>query len=266
MAKNKSPLRYPGGKTRAINILEKYITEHYPKRSVLLSPFFGGGSFELHMKSQGYKVYANDLFVPLYTFWHTLKDNHDELIAAIRGLLGLTKEGFTDLRKRICNMNDPLEQAAAYFAINRSSFSGATLCGGFSKEAAEKRFTESSIVTAEKCDLADIEFTNMDCCEFLKLHEETAETVIYADPPYYIEKYIYGKDGDMHSAFDHAGFAECIMKRRDWIVSYNDCPYIRELYKGCQFFTESWAYGMNTTKKSCELIILPPSSLSYLSN
>ena len=98
----------------------------------------------------------------------------------------------------------------------------------------------------------------MDCCEFLRAHPEKADTLVYADPPYYIKTYIYGKDGDMHESFDHKAFAETIRKRRDWMISYNDCDYIRELYKGCRIFTESWAYGMNASKESSEVIILPP--------
>ena len=45
---NKSPLRYPGGKTRACKVLEALVTEHFDLNefTTLVSPFFGGGSFE----------------------------------------------------------------------------------------------------------------------------------------------------------------------------------------------------------------------------
>ena len=75
MSKNKSPLRYPGGKTRAIAILDKYVNDYYPTRKLLLSPFIGGGSFELYLQNKGYHVKANDLFKPLYTFWQILQTN-----------------------------------------------------------------------------------------------------------------------------------------------------------------------------------------------
>ena len=40
----RSPLRYPGGKTRGV----EFITRFFPKNlDKLLSPFFGGGSIEL---------------------------------------------------------------------------------------------------------------------------------------------------------------------------------------------------------------------------
>lgn len=262
LTKNTSPLRYPGGKSRAIPILERYITTYYPDRKVLLSPFFGGGSFELHMKSKGYTVKANDLFKPLYIFWHILQDNPSQLIQKIRQKMPVSKETFHNMRSTICTTTDNYDQASSYFIINRSSFSGATLCGGFSKQAAEGRLTESSLERLATCDITEITFTNKDCCEFLSENPETADTVVYADPPYYIDSYIYGKDGDLHEKFNHEAFAVAIKKRSDWIISYNDCEYIRNLYGDCRIFKEAWSYGMNSSKKSSEIIILPPETES----
>ena len=39
-------------------------------------------------------------------------------------------------------------------------------------------------------------------------------------------------------------------------MSYNDCPQIREMYDGYEIIEAEWAYGMNKTKKSSEIIIL----------
>ena len=258
LPKNKSPLRYPGGKTRAIVILEQYLTTHYPTRKTLLSPFFGGGSFELYLTTKGYQVKGNDLFKPLYTFWQTLKDTPEDIKDAVESVMPVTKEYFQELRTTIQTMTDPLEIAAAYYIINRCSFSGATFCGGFSKEASTGRLNESSLRTLVNTNLENVTFSNLDCKEFLVANPETTDTVVYADPPYYISSYIYGKDGDMHEGFDHTGFATAIKQRRDWIISYNDCEYIRNLYKDCRIEKVTWSYGMDNGKKgSSEIVILP---------
>jgi DNA adenine methylase len=254
---NKSPLRYPGGKSRAIKILEKYL-ENFPNRTVLLSPFFGGGSFELFAKSKGFRILGNDLFGPLYTFWVTLQTHKTQLIQEIKSKMPVSKEDFIKFRSTVCNA-EHVDRASSYFIINRCSFSGATMCGGFSKEASEKRLTESSLKKLNNCDVSGITFTNVDCCKFLDQNPETDQTLVYADPPYYISNYIYGRNGDLHEQFDHEAFAKCIQKRRDWIISYNDCEYIRKLYTGCRIISESWSYGMNTSKQSSEIIILPAS-------
>lgn len=258
LPKNKSPLRYPGGKTRAISILDQYLTAHYPTKKTLLSPFFGGGSFELYLTTKGYQIRANDLFKPLYIFWKTVKETSEDIKDAVESVMPVTKEYFLELRHSIETMTDPLEIAAAYYIINRCSFSGSTFCGGFSKESSTGRLNESSLKTLLNTNLENVTFSNLDCKEFLTQNPETEDTVIYADPPYYISSYIYGKDGDMHEGFDHTSFATNIKQRRDWIISYNDCPYIRDLYKDCRIEKVTWSYGMDNGKKgSSEIVILP---------
>lgn len=255
---NKSPLRYPGGKTRALAILEHCRTTEYPGRTFLLSPFLGGGSFELACADRGMQVYANDLFLPLYTFWKVLQENAQGLHDAVMRSLPVSKETFVRLRQTIHELRDPLEMASAYFQVNRCSFSGATFCGGFSAQAAETRCNPSAVQRLLAVDLSRVHLSQKDAVAFLQDHPETPETLVYADPPYYITNYVYGKDGDLHQAFDHVAFAECLKARRDWILSYNDCPFIRELYAGCRFREVQWSYGMNASKASSELLILPP--------
>lgn len=71
-------LRYPGGKTRAVNSLDQIFTEEkvsVPNNRVH-SVFYGGGSFELFLRDKyGYDICANDGFKPVISFWSTLKKN-----------------------------------------------------------------------------------------------------------------------------------------------------------------------------------------------
>jgi DNA adenine methylase len=257
MNKNKSPLRYPGGKTRAISLLMNAINDHYPNRKNVLSPFVGGGSFELFLQSNGYNVYANDLFTPLFTFWKQVQDCPSKLANLIRSMMPVSKESFYNYRKEIQDTNDFLYIAALFFIINRCSFSGSTFCGGFSQESANSRLTESSVVRLENVNMQNIHLHNLDYKEFLMKYPETENTIVYADPPYYIDSYIYGKNGDLHESFNHEEFATCIQQRKDWIVCYNDCEYIRNLYRNNRIEEVKWSYGMNKTKKSSEIFIFP---------
>jgi len=248
----KSPLRYPGGKTRAIQILSSYVPEG---THTIVSPFFGGGSFEL---SRTWTVKANDLFFPLYTFWSVLQMHPKELEAKIRHMMPVTKEKFQTIRRRIQTLEHPIEIAASYYIINRCSFNGSTFCGGFSQAASVGRLNESSLRTLRTVSLDSCEFTCMDASDFLSTCPESPGVLVYADPPYYITNYLYGKDGDLHESFDHERFARTIQQRKDfWIVSYNDCEYIRELYAGCTIHKVQWSYSMNASKKSSEIVITP---------
>lgn len=250
---SKSPLRYPGGKTRAIKVLKTFIPAG---KTTLLSPFLGGGSFELALANEGMQVYGNDLFHPLYTFWKVLKERPAELQTSVQAACPVTKEAFARLRSAILEMTDPLEIATAYYLVNRCSFSGSTFCGGFSQQSADGRMNQAAIDRLMTVSLVNMQLSNDDCIAFLRTHPQTENTVVYADPPYYIQTYVYGKDGDMHEGFDHAGFAAELKKRTDWVLSYNDCPFIRELYADCRIESVRWSYGMSI-KPSSEVVILP---------
>lgn len=257
----KSPLRYPGGKSKACKIIEEELLKHsdISKYNLLITPFFGGGSFELYLQNKyNFKIIANDKFTPLISFWRAVKNNNEELYNSIVEIKkDFTKEKFINFRKEIMNLTDSIKQASYYFAINRSSFSGSTLSGGFSNEAAEKRFTNNSIDLIKKLDLDRCEFSNLDVSDFLNNNKLQENYLLFLDPPYYLDKSnLYGFNGDMHERFDHKKLVKTLSEFNNWILCYNDCEYIRNLYKDYKIITTNWKYGMNKTKNSSEILII----------
>lgn len=230
MSNNISPLRYPGGKTRACKYLKTIIDEHFDitKFNNLISPFFGGGSFEFYLQNQyNINIIANDKFTPLYNFWYVCKNNNTQLVnKLISSLNTITKTVFTNYRKNILIESDIINQAYMYFIINRCSFSGATLSGGYSEEASKKRFTLSAINKIEQLDLTKFDIYNNDFEIFIN-NNYNDKNILFLDPPYYL----YGNNGDLHESFDHIKLFNCISKYKNWILTYNDCVYIRDLYK-----------------------------------
>lgn len=259
---NKSPLRYPGGKTRACKILDEYFLKNFEKDKIttIVSPFFWGGSFEFFLQNKyNFNIKANDKFVPLYNFWSICKSyKKKELIEKLYNVVDkITKNDFLNFRKNIMEQNNILLSAYQYFIINRCSFSGATLSGGFSKEASKKRFTKSSIERIQKLNLTKFEISNLDFKEFIENNGNENE-LIFLDPPYYLGggSKLYGKNGDLHENFQHLKLYECLEKKQNWIMTYNNCNYIRDLYKNYTIIETSWKYGMNKSKNSSEIIIL----------
>ena len=258
---NVSPLRYPGGKTRACKIIEDVILNHFNLQNfdVIISPFFGGGSFEFYLQNKyGLKLIVNDKFTPLYNFWKQVKENKTILCEELRKITSVSKEQFMSYRNTIMNLHDNiLQQSIQYFIINRCSFSGSTLSGGFSEEASSKRFTLSSINKIEALDFTNIEIHNDDFYQFI--HNTTNnKTFLFIDPPYYLENKskLYGNNGDMHEGFNHTSLFELLETKKNWIVTYNNCEYIRNLYKEYKIVDVNWTYGMNTSKTSSEIIII----------
>ena len=258
---NKSPLRYPGGKTRACKILDVILKEHFDisKFNNIVSPFFGGGSFEFYIQhNYGLDVIANDKFVPLYNFWNTCKLDKENLCKELDKKINLIdKEEFCNLRKKIMDEKNKLNQSIMYFIINRCSFSGATLSGGFSLEASKKRFTKSSINRIQKLDLTNYDIYNLDFEEFIN-NIRNDKNLIFLDPPYYLEKKskLYGNNGDMHESFDHDKLYKCLSTKKNWFMTYNNCEYIKDLYKDFKIIETNWTYGMNKSKKSSEIVII----------
>ena len=84
------------------------------------------------------------------------------------------------------------------------------------------------------------------------------KTIIFLDPPYYLEKQskLYGNNGDMHENFNHQMLFDLIKTKKNWIITYNNCEYIKNLYKDYLIIDVNWSYGMNKTKSSSEIIIL----------
>ena len=261
MVKNKSPLRYPGGKTRACKKLTSILNEHFNINDFknIVSPFIGGGSFEFHMQNNyDLNIIANDKFKPLYSFWKTCKNDKENLCTELYKAIGnITKQQFQNIRSLIMDTESTLIQAHYYFIINRCSFSGATLSGGFSLESSLKRFTTSSVDRVKKLDLSKFEIYNLDFEEFI-INNTSDDNLLFLDPPYYLESKskLYGNNGDMHENFDHQKLYNSICNRKNWIMTYNNCTYIKNLYKDFKIVETNWSYGMNKDKKSCEIVII----------
>ncbi len=245
----KSPLRYPGGKTRAVQEIIKYFP---PDIDRVCSPFLGGGSIELELVSRGVEVFAHDIFDPVVDFWQTLLKNPKRLAQRVRKYYPLTRSKFYELQDTFANVRSQDERAAIFFVLNRASFSGTTLSGGMSP--GHPRFTERAIDALERFEVDNFHVEKLDFHDSLKKH---AEDFLYLDPPYLlINPNLYGTRGDTHKGFDHDGLAKILTRRGAWILSYNDCPEIRELYEGFEILTPQWKYGMSANKQSKELLIL----------
>ena len=141
--KNSSVLRYAGGKTRACKILMEVIYKYFDLRKCkyLISPFFGGGSFEFHFQNMNptIKIIANDKFTPLYNFWKEVKEDKNSLIEELKKIKNVKKEEFFNYRKEINYYNeDSKKQAIIYFIINRCSFSELLFQEDFQKKQAKR--------------------------------------------------------------------------------------------------------------------------------
>ena len=243
----KSPLRYPGGKSRAVKQILNFLP---PELDSLCSPFVGGGSVELALAARGVKVRAFDAFVPLVNFWRALLADSSKLAHLVQQYYPMDKKTFYELQKRHVEIEDTDESAATFFALNRCSFSGTTLSGGMSP--GHPRFTEKGISNLASFTVDGFTVDQADFKHSIACHKSD---FLYLDPPYCISSNLYGARGDHHRDFDHQALAELLYKRDNWLLSYNDCETVRELYGDFRIMSPKWTYGMNASKKSNEVLI-----------
>ena len=253
----KSPLRYPGGKSRAVETIAKLI----PSFDEFREPFLGGGSVFVYVKQRypNKKFWINDLYAELYKFWEMTQKDINALISKIyewRKKYPIGKDLFHFLNKNHENFDD-LEKAAAFFIYNRITFSGTTLSGGYSEGAFTGRFTESSIKRLN--DLAKIingsTITNYDYEELLR--KDGKNVFIFLDPPYYsaTKSALYGKNGNLHKSFDHKRFAENMKNcNHKWLITYDDSEYIRELFSFANIIPWNLTYGMRNITETSDQI------------
>ena len=259
----RSPLRYPGGKQRAAKRIADFFPSDRPLR--IASPFFGGGSVELELASRGHTIVGSDFFAPVAAFWQQLKNNRDDLHSvAMEWKPRMNKVQFyklqEQLRQELAQPKPCFKRLAwLFFVINRSSFSGATLSGGM---ATGDRFNANAVNRLLPVDLSNIEVRHGDYWNqlFDRKRRRFRFDAVYADPPYCLEvSKLYGDQGSTHESFDHERFAKhmnwCSAQGARVVISYNDCPTVRELFKGWNFRDISWKYGMNSSKQSNEVLI-----------
>jgi len=111
----KTPLRYPGGKSRAVVKLLQYLPDLTQVKE-FREPFLGGGSVALEITKRypHIEIWVNDLYEPLYNFWCELQHNGQDLQDAIFSKKNLYPD--PDTARKLFNqskeeINDPISQA-----------------------------------------------------------------------------------------------------------------------------------------------------------
>ena len=149
----KTPLRYPGGKSRACTKMDQYFPD-LRNYTEYREPFLGGGSVAIHIskKYPHLKITVNDLYEPLYNFWVQLQQFGSELQERITDYKSkypnpdTARELFVESKDLINDQSiDDLERASRFYIVNKCSFSGLTESSSFSQQASVSNFSMRGI-------------------------------------------------------------------------------------------------------------------------
>ncbi len=251
----KSPLRYPGGKSKALQYIEKYLPTDFDE---FREPFVGGGTLFIHIRQKypDAHIWINDLNYELFSFWVCARDQLSKLVAEVSKVKKNVHDGrklFEELSSVDVNGLTQLERAVRFFVLNRISFSGTVESGGYSEKAFHARFTDSSIerLAALENIMRGVQVTHLDYREVIQSSEK--KVFVFLDPPYYsaTNSRLYGRNGVLHTSFDHDSFAQEMSKcHAQWLVTYDDSEKIRDNFRFAHQLAWKLQYGMNNYKKS----------------
>ena len=257
----KTPLRYPGGKSRAVPKLWEWIPETITEYR---EPFLGGGSMAIEMTKRfpDLPIWVNDMYEPLYNFWTHLQlagdVMQDRLVKIKKDNPNPddAKQLFLDSKDVLLNGTD-LDRAVAFYVINKCSFSGLTESSSFSPQASDSNFSMRGIEKLTEY-FKLIKNWKITCSDYADLVEDclgrigtltcSDNTFIYVDPPYQVKDNLYGHKGEMHKGFDHARFADVMDDTMgNVMVSYNNHPDIIHRFEEWYQYDFAHTYTMRST-------------------
>lgn len=263
-----SPLRYPGGKGKLAGFVKSLLRTNRLLGGSYAEPYAGGAAVGINLLLTEHvtKLYLNDISHSLYCFWNAILSTPDALARLIHDT-PVTATVWDQQKAVLQNSEDhaPLSIGFAYFFLNRTNRSGvmnAGMIGGRSQTGRwgiDARYNKAELIDRILA-IADyssrIEVHNLDAAEFLSLlaSKLRPRSLIYLDPPYYHKgQHLYA---NFYHPGDHASVAKQVQESltTPWIVSYDDCPEVRELYADRRYDTYSLDYTARERRTGSEIV------------
>lgn len=265
-----SPLRYPGGKTKIYDKVQTIINQNMDVQSrIYVEPYAGGAGLALKLLYCGdvQKLVLNDFDYHIFCFWHICLEHTDDLCSMIKSC-DISIEEWNRQKKIYDNVDayTQVEVGFATFFLNRCNVSGIIKggpIGGLEQKGTYKldaRFNKENLIkkirkVASYKDV--IEFYNMDAIVFLDEVVERIESnniFLNIDPPYVKKGPMLYKNS--YTEADHRAIADKVSSiRKKWIVTYDECELIRDLYGKFRIDKMQLNYSAGNTKKGQEYIV-----------
>jgi DNA adenine methylase len=239
-----SPLRYPGGKSKLLGYFSQLIMENSFYGKTYCEPYAGGAGLALKLLTHGYveRVRLNDIDPAIYAFWVSALFQPEAFCKLIEQT-PISVEEWRRQREiyKASDANNSMQLGFAAYYLNRTSRSGiidgSGPIGGHQQDGKWKidaRFNKQNQISNIKA-LSKfsklIEVTNCDAIEFIQDSLDHKDTFLYLDPPYYQNGKKLYKNFYVHE--DHKSVCALLEKNRTaaWIVSYDFCQQIIEIYR-----------------------------------
>ena len=270
MASTPSPLRYPGGKAKLYKLIQPIVDRNINGANrVYVEPFAGGCGLALKLlfNNDVDQLLLNDIDYRIYCFWQACLHDTERFCSLVSDC-DVTVDTWK-IQKSIYLSPESYTQTEVGFAtffLNRCNVSGVILggpIGGFEQLGTyliDARCNKKDLVSRiqQIGMLADrITFYNLDATVFLQNELPRAQinnVLLNIDPPYVKKgKLLYENSFDEN---DHTELSQIVKGLPyKWIVTYDECQLIRDLYDTCPQQVITLNYSAGSTRKGKELLI-----------
>lgn len=242
----RSPLRYPGGKTWLVPHIRAWLTTIEPPQ-LLIEPFAGGGTVSLTAVMEGLveRCLMVELDSDVSAFWQAALSHSAELIARIRNF-NPTRDNIERLARH--TPHTVVERGFRTLALNRTRRGGILAAGASLTRAGENgkgiasRWYPDTIIQrlaaiAEYSARIDFAARNgMTELETMLASRQLARTAAFIDPPYTAGGKQAGRRLYNHNCVDHARlFAILADSGVNFLMTYDESPEILALIDRHQF-------------------------------
>lgn len=234
----KPPFAWIGGKSK----MAKEIVERMPEHSCYCEVFAGSLSV-LYAKERPFAKYnevINDWNADLINLHRIIQTRPQSLQIELNRMLS-GRDFFLDSKVKTPRNN--IEKAALYFYSIVHSFGGKRDNYAMCKKARSiKNIYKSFQVYAER--LKPVSIENLDFRDFIKQYDSDT-TFFYLDPPY-VGTENYYKNKKTFDLKDHKDLCKTLKSiKGKFLLSYNDCELVRNLYKNFIIETLETKYSIN---------------------
>jgi DNA adenine methylase len=241
----RSPFRYPGGKTWFVPTFRHWLTTMYPKPTILVEPFAGGGIISLTALFENLvqKAVMVELDNEITAVWESIVKGDAEWLANRILTFELSMEAVINEIKRLpCTQK---EKAFQTILKNRTFHGGILAEGsGFLKYGENGKGIHSRWYPATIAKriqnlnhiAARIDFRCDDGLKVMKEFSTRHDTIYFIDPPYTAGGKKAGKRLYKHYDLDHEHlFAVCETLKGDFLMTYDNADEVKTMARSHSF-------------------------------
>lgn len=241
----RSPFRYPGGKTWFVPTFRKWVKQIHPEPRLLVEPFAGGGIISLTALFENAvdSVLMVELDEDIAAVWQAVVDGQSKWLARRILDFELTRETVVD---ELAKTSSSARERAFQTILKNRTFHGGILAEGAgllkhgeNGKGIHSRWYPATLAKRfENLDLVRdrIEFKCENGLDIIQKHASAVDTIFFIDPPYTAGGKKAGKRLYRYYELDHEKLFEiCGSIKGDFLLTYDNADEVRVLARRHSF-------------------------------